>query len=66
MARPTEEDMDDYYWLDPDSKKVWSFVQARWLDQAEIPNGTVLDRTKGIDDIRARIAFYGGELGELE
>lgn len=54
--------MENYYWQLPDGR-VWSFSDGGFV-AAETASETIQPVADMID-LRARVIFYGGELGEL-
>lgn len=55
--------MNNFYWQLPDGK-IWGGTEGGWVNQELAGHGT-LSLVDDVDQLRARIKLYGGDLGEL-
>lgn len=56
--------MSYYYWQLPDDR-IWGCAEGGWVDEANMSAGGTLSLVSDLDQLRERIRFYGGLLGEL-
>lgn len=56
--------MNYFYWQLPNGR-VWGYAEGGWVNEGSMPSGGILSLVDDLDQLRDRIRFYNGSLGEL-